>query len=182
MTSAVNKVKSIIGGIRTAFANVLSYLTGAFTNGWKKAFNGLKNITQTIATAIGNMFKAPINAMISGINTFIRGLNKVKIPSWVPLVGGRGFSIPQLPRLARGTYADTGSFQAIIGESGKEAVVPLQNNTGWIHDFIDLFNANGGNQGGGGGLRAVIAKIDGRTLFEVNIEEEERNQLILNGA
>lgn len=182
MTSAVNKVKSIIGGIRTAFANVLSYLTGAFTNGWKKAFNGLKNITQTIATAIGNMFKAPINAMISGINTFIRGLNKVKIPSWVPLVGGRGFSIPQLPRLARGTYADTGSFQAIIGESGKEAVVPLQNNTGWIHDFIDLFNANGGNQGGGGGLRAVIAKIDGRTLFEVNVEEEERNQLILNGA
>ena len=40
--------------------------------------------------------------MINGINLFLRGLNKIKIPDWVPGVGGKGFNIPEIPRLATG--------------------------------------------------------------------------------
>ena len=51
---------------------------------------------------IANIFKIPINAIIDGINVFLRGLNRIKIPSWVPGVGGKGFNISEIPRLAKG--------------------------------------------------------------------------------
>ena len=50
--------------------------------------------------------KAPLNLIIRGINSLIRGANKIKfdVPDWVPGIGGKslGFSIPQIPLLAKG--------------------------------------------------------------------------------
>ena len=45
-------------------------------------------------------------------------------------------SIPtvSLPRLAKGGIVDKATA-AIIGEDGKEAVMPLEKNTGWIKDL-----------------------------------------------
>lgn len=40
--------------------------------------------------------------MIDLINGFIDGLNKIKIPDWVPGFGGMSFNIPRIPRLRIG--------------------------------------------------------------------------------
>jgi hypothetical protein len=45
-------------------------------------------------------------------------------PSWVPELGGKGFSVPNIPMLAEGGIV-TGPTLAMIGEAGPEAVIPL---------------------------------------------------------
>ena len=47
-------------------------------------------------------------------------MNKLKIPDWVPKVGGKGLSIPLIPKLATGGFTDGIS---IAGEAGMEAVI-----------------------------------------------------------
>ena len=67
---------------------------------------------------IAAMAKAPLNTMIGLINAFLGGLNNIKIPKWVPGVGGKGFSISTIPYLAEGGHVLNG--QAIVGEAGPE--------------------------------------------------------------
>lgn len=87
-----------------------------------------------------------INRMIGGINSLIAALNSINIniPDDVPLIGGvswSGFNLQSLntvslPRLANGGIA-TSSTIANIGEAGKEAILPLENNTGWMDDLAN---------------------------------------------
>ena len=88
-------------------------------------------------------FKSMINLIISGINALIKGLNKLKfdVPDWVPSIGGKklGFNIPLIPKLAKGGVVDRATL-AMIGEQGKEAVVPLENNTAWIDELARKIN------------------------------------------
>ena len=58
-----------------------------------------------------------INKAISGIN----GLG-LTIPDWVPVIGGKSFSIniPEIPMLAKGGFTNGPS---IAGEAGREAVI-----------------------------------------------------------
>lgn len=94
-----------------------------------------------------DFFKGFINVIIKGINTVIGGLNKVKfdIPDWVPKIGGKefGFNIKEIPLMARGGIVDKPTL-AMVGEAGKEAVMPLENNTGWIDQLADKIGARVG--------------------------------------
>lgn len=87
-----------------------------------------------------NFFKDFVNVIISGVNALIKGLNKVSfdIPDWVPAIGGNkfGFNIPLIPKLAQGGVIDKPTL-AMVGEAGKEAVMPLENNTAWIDKLAD---------------------------------------------
>ena len=87
-----------------------------------------------------NFFKDFVNVIISGVNALIKGLNKVSfdIPDWVPAIGGNkfGFNIPLIPKLAQGGVIDKPTL-AMVGEAGKEAVMPLENNTDWIDKLAD---------------------------------------------
>ena len=48
----------------------------------------------------------------------IDGLNKIKLPKWVPGIGGKGINIGKIPYLATGGHLING--QAIVGEAGPE--------------------------------------------------------------
>ena len=80
-------------------------------------FEGIKNIVLGIWDGIVSGIKAAINFIIEGINWFIRGLNKIKIPDWVPGVGGKGLNIKEIPLLAYGGEI-TQKGHAIVGEAG----------------------------------------------------------------
>ena len=80
----------------------------------------LRDFFSNLGQFIGNVFKAPINFMIKQVNNFIGGLNKLKIPDWVPGVGGKGINIPLIPMLAAGGFTEGIS---IAGEAGTEAVI-----------------------------------------------------------
>lgn len=120
-------VAFISDSVKSAFKilnGIIDFITGVFTGNWKKAWNGVKNIFKGIIDGLANIFKTPINFIIDGINAFIKGLNKIKIPDWVPVVGGKGFNINTIPKLAQGGYARANNPQlAIVGDNKREGEI-----------------------------------------------------------
>lgn len=112
--------------IKNIISNLIDFIKNVFTGNWKAAWQNVVNIFKSIMSGIANIIKAPINAIIGGINGFIKGLNKIKIPNWVPAVGGKGINIPLIPKLATGTNYVPDDMLAMIHEG--EAVVPKKFN------------------------------------------------------
>ncbi len=120
-----NTIGAIIKSVTGVLKGIIDFITGVFSGNWEKAWNGVKEIFSNIVSGLGNIIKAPINFIISTINGLIRGLNNIKIPDWVPIVGGKGINIPQIPQLAEGGIVDKATL-AMIGEGkSAEAVIPL---------------------------------------------------------
>ena len=120
---------SVFGGIEQNYNNFLSagqrvfngfvdFITGVFTGNWKQAWDGIVNIFGGIFDGIVAFAKAPLNLLIGLINGVIGGLNKIKLPKWVPGIGGKGINIGKIPYLATGGHLING--QAIVGEAGPE--------------------------------------------------------------
>ena len=131
--------------LKPVFTGITTFLTGVFTGNWKKAWEGIKSIFSGIWEGIKTAFKLPINWIIDGINAFIRGINKIQIPDWVPLVGGKGFNIKEIPRLEKGGILEKGQVGLLEG-NGAEAVVPLDQNQAWIKAVAqDMQGAMGGS-------------------------------------
>ena len=105
--------------IKSIFTGIVDFIVNVFTGNWGAAWEGVKSVFVNIATAIGNAFKAPINFIIGVINGFIDGLNKIKVPDWVPGIGGKGINIAKIPMLAEGGDIKL-SGAAIVGEAGPE--------------------------------------------------------------
>lgn len=128
-------IRNIFGGIKQIFGGLIDFIAGIFTGNWSRAWQGVVNIFKGIFNTLSAVAKAPLNGIISLVNMAIDALNKfhVKVPEGVPIIGGRniGFNIPKIPYLAKGGIVDQPTT-AVIGEAGKEAVVPLENNTGGL--------------------------------------------------
>ena len=120
-------ISSAINGVKTIFEGVINFITGVFSGDWRMAWEGVKSIFVGIFNTLGALFKTPINAVIALINKTISGINGLglDIPDWVPLLGGKSFSIniPEIPMLAQGGFTNGAS---IAGEAGTEAVISFQ--------------------------------------------------------
>lgn len=139
-------IASVVGNIFKVLGGLIDFLTGVFTGNWSKAWQGVQSIFGGIFGGIVAIAKAPLNLLIDLINSFISGINAIKIPDWVPGVGGKNLNISKIPKLAKGGVIDQATL-AVVGESGKEAVMPLENNTGWISQLASQINkANGSDQ------------------------------------
>lgn len=125
-------ITNIFTAIKTAVGNVFSSLVGlatgpigriksAFTTvgeAIKTVFRGVKSFVGNIFSTIGGLIKSPINGIISGINAVLRTMNRIKIPKWVPGLGGKGINFGMISYLAKGGNLMDG--QAMIAESGPE--------------------------------------------------------------
>ena len=118
--TAIQGIAPIVESITQIFQGLIDFITNVFSGNWSAAWDGVVSIFSGIVSGIAAIFKAPINAIISGINTFLNGLNSIKIPDWVPGVGGMGFNIPNIPMLATGGFTEG---ITIAGEAGTEAVI-----------------------------------------------------------
>lgn len=188
-------ISNIWDSIKEIFGGIIDFVAGVFTGNWKRAWNGIKNIFKGIFDGMASFVKSPINAIIALLNGLITGVAKavnsvanmfnhlrIKIPSWVPGVGGKslGFNIPtwspsEIPYLAKGGVIEQPTL-AMMGESGKEAVVPLERNREWIKRVSDEMQRQ---QGSGSGeltpemvslLKRIIAILE--NLDIVKIDEE----------
>jgi len=108
--------------IKEFFSNIWDAICKALEGFGKifgKIFEGIKKVVLGIWDGIVDGIKAAINFIIEGINRFIRGINKIKIPDWVPGVGGKGLNLKEIPLLAAGGEI-TQKGHAIVGEAGPE--------------------------------------------------------------
>ena len=124
-------VTNAISGISSVIQGGLDLISAIWTGSWQ----GVVNAFASIFGGIAEICKAPMNAVIAIINGAIRAINSISvdIPAWVPGVGGQhwGLSLGQIPYLAKGGVVNEATT-AVIGEAGKEVVMPLERNTGWI--------------------------------------------------
>lgn len=153
----VGVTSTVVGGILDALGGLLDFIIGVFSGDWKRAWQGVKDFFKGIWTSLVAVIKAPINLIITAINSLLSGvaaainaviiaLNKLSftVPDWVPKLGGKkwGFNIGEIkalsiPMLATGGVV-TGETLARIGEGGKkEVVLPLEQNTGWMDALAD---------------------------------------------
>lgn len=184
-------ISSAINGVKTIFEGVINFITGVFSGNWRMAWEGVKSIFVGIFDTLGALFKTPINAVIALINKAIAGINSlgITIPDWVPLLGGKSFSIniPEIPMLARGGFTNGAS---IAGEAGTEAVISFQraarrdNLDIWAKAGqmlgvkpVELADIDGGGSGGGGGMTfAPVINIQGsadRSMVEEALAEAQ---------
>ena len=116
-----DNVKIIINGSEKALKGLNTFVSGVFTGNWKKAWKGIVDIFRSIFGTVKEIAKRPLNGIVSMMNTVIGGLNKIKIPSWVPRFGGKGINISKIPMLAKGTNNWSGGV-AQINEKGGEII------------------------------------------------------------
>lgn len=169
-----SSISQVFTGVKQIFGGIIDFITGVFTGNWSKAWNGVVSIFSGIINGIVGIMKYPINAMIDLINVFLRGLNKLKIPDWVPGVGGKGINIPLIPHLARGGIIDKPTV-AEIGEAGPEMVVPLEN-TSFVNSLASalgnaVMNAMtvAGANGKSSGEQTIVLKVNDTVFGEVAI-------------
>lgn len=155
--------KTLWNGIKSVFSAVGSFFKNAFTTAWegiKNVFNkvtgffsgiwdSIKRIFSNVGSAIGNAItntvKTAINSVLSTavgiINGFISAINfAIGVINAIPGVNIKTLNKLSVPKLAKGGIVDRATL-AVVGEAGKEAVVPLENNTEWMDKLAERIAA-----------------------------------------
>ncbi|MDU5211473.1 MAG: hypothetical protein E6441_17615 [Clostridium sp.] len=169
-------IRNVFDSVKRIFGGIIDFIAGVFTGNWKRAWQGVQDIFGGIMNGLQALVKAPLNGVIGLINAAISGLNKIQLPSIdIPFfgeVGGWGFNIGKIPYLAKGGIIDNPTL-AMVGEAGKEAVMPLENNTGWISLLADKLASRmpqGGNPSYPSGPLSIALEISGTELGRVVID------------
>ena len=146
--TAFHTIKSLWNGtLKPILQGILDFVTGVFSLNFGKAFSGIVDVVKGVFSGLQTVVKTPINGVIGIINSFIKGINKLKIPDWVPGVGGGGINLPTIPLLEEGAVLKRGQVGLLEG-NGAEAVVPLERNKEWIGAVArDMETAIGGTSG-----------------------------------
>ena len=113
--------------VMTILRNLIDFITNVFTGNWKGAWENISNIFKNIVEAFVKIFKMPINGIIDLINGFLKGLNNIKIPDWVPGIGGKGFNISLIPRLKKGLKFVPGDFFPAYLDYGERVLTREEN-------------------------------------------------------
>jgi hypothetical protein len=117
-------------------------------------FDGVRKVVDTVFQAIkkgvsasldflGDYVQGVLNIYKNIFNTIARLWNNTigklsfEFPSWVPGLGGKGFSVPKIPMLAEGGIVRSATL-AVVGEAGPEAVVPLDRGSGFGNVTVNV--------------------------------------------
>jgi len=131
-------------------------MAGIIFDGIKAGFAGVVTAVSGYVNGLVAVYKGLFNGIASVWNNTVGKLS-FKFPGWVPIVGGKGFDVPNIPMLANGGIVNSPTL-AMIGEAGPEAVIPL-NRAGSLGNNITI-NVNGGDP------NAVVAAL--RTYMRQN--------------
>jgi len=103
----------------------------------------IENVTIPAVKSLLTVFKSVFNGIARAWNGTVGKLG-FSIPDWVPGIGGKGFEMPDIPMLANGGIVNKATL-AVIGESGPEAVVPLDRMGEMGGGNSVTINVNGGD-------------------------------------
>ncbi|ALL03441.1 Phage tail length tape-measure protein [Streptococcus anginosus] len=201
VTSALSNVAgwfgSVFGQAYSAVQNAFSSIGSFFRGVWNTVQSIFVNAGQAVGDAVGGAFRGAVNAVLGTIENIVNGfidmindaisvINSLPLPFSLGYIGG-----VYLPRLARGGIVDSPTV-AMIGEAGKEAVVPLEN-TGFLQTMgrvvsgavVDALGGILPQSGRFTGNGDIVIQIGGHefgrvAIQEINKEQERAGQILLN--
>lgn len=162
-----------IAALKSMCKNFADFFKKIFAGDMEGAMESLKAAGKDVVNVLIIAAESLVNCIIKGLNWLIEKINSIsfEVPEWVPIIGGKklGFDLQpvqeaHLPRLATGGITN-GPTRAVIGEAGREAVLPLENNTGWMDELADRL-AEKIPSGGNG---PVYLQIDGKTFARLQM-------------
>ena len=200
VTSALSNVANWFGNIfgqafnavKNAFSSIGSFFSGV----WDTVKSIFINAGQMVGDAVGGAFSSAVNAVLGTIENIVNGFigminGVIGVINMLPGVSLGEIGYVNLPRLARGGIVDSPTV-AMIGEAGKEVVMPLEN-TGFLQTMGRVVggavvNALGGNLPHSGGFTGDgdIVIVIGNQEFgrfaikEINRAQEEAGEILLN--
>lgn len=197
VTNALNNVASWFGNTFTsaynAVKNAFSSIGSFFSGVWSTVKNIFVNAGQMVGSAVGGAFRGAVNAVLGTIENIVNGfINMINgvigVINALPGVSLGYINGISLPRLARGGIVDSPTI-AMIGEAGKEAVVPLEN-TGFLQTMGRVVSSAvadviGNNQPTSSGLTGdIVIQLGGTeyarfTIDEINKEQERVGQTLI---
>ena len=187
-----NIFKTAFEAVKNAFSTIGSFFSGV----WNTVKSIFVNAGQMVGSAVGGAFKSAVNAVLGTIENVVNGFigminGVIDLINKIPGVSLGGIGYVSLPRLARGGIVDSPTV-AMIGEAGKEVVMPLEN-TGFLQTMGRIVggavvNALGGGlpqSGGFSGSGDIVIMIGGHefgrvAIQEINREQERAGQVLLN--
>ena len=172
--------------VKGIFSVVKNVLTGNFSaawegikgifSGWANFFSGLWNsikqifskVGTAIASGIKNAVSSAVNAVLRTaaniINGFISAINfAIGIINKIPGVNISKLNKLEVPEMAKGGIVDSATL-AVVGEQGKEAVVPLENNLQWLDKLAGMLNDRMG-----GGNQPIVLTVDGKVFAQTAV-------------
>lgn len=167
-------------GIKRIFTSICNGIKGVFFTVWNSIRSVVATVGKTVGDIIASTFRAVVNAVLSTIekilNTPIRTINSlIGTINNVPGINLGKLSTFNLPRLAKGGIISQPT-QAIIGEAGTEAVMPLENNLGWLDILADKLVSRMGSNGG-----SYIIQLNGRTIQRGIAKQQQELAFATNG-
>lgn len=126
--------RNYLDGLRWVFGQVWDIITWPFRHAWdsikyvvdllRNAFSGFLDSLRYVFGQVYDILTYPFRRAMDAIkwlwNSTIGGFG-FSLPSWIPVVGGKEFRIPEM---ATGGIVTRPTI-ALIGEAGPEAVIPL---------------------------------------------------------
>lgn len=200
----VNKIIEIVKTLKKVFSDtVIKPFKELLSKGWEKIkphvekiINSLKEkfqkfkdyvseLFKTVVSAIGDFFKGIVTGIVNSlfesienkINSFIRKLNAaIGLINKIPGVSISKVTELELPRLARGGIVNNPGkgVPLIAGESGREAIIPLERNTEWMDDLASRISV--------GGEITIPIYLDSTLIATRVIKKQEQMAFATNGG
>lgn len=170
--------KSVWEGIKNVFSKVGEFFGGM----WDKIKETFSTIGTKVGDAVSGALKTAVNWVLEKaigiINGFISAINfAIDLINEIPGVSISRLDKLEVPKLARGGVVDRATL-AVVGEAGKEAVMPLERNTGWIDQLASKL---GDKIGGGAGNIQLVVKLGEEAIFDKFIEYGREKSFETNG-
>lgn len=182
----LSTVKGVFDSIKQICSGFISFFKLVFTGQFKAAGKELLNILRAEANMIYSIFKTPVNEVIAlfnamgqvivkAINNLIDGLNHIKVPDWVPGIGGKGINLShanftRVPYLAQGAVIPAGNpFLAVLGDQTSGNNLEMPENL--LRKIVSE------ESGKGTGMIKLVVNLDSRTVLEQLINTAKEMQM-----
>lgn len=157
MKSMLSSTQTTTTGLTTLYTKLVTSFTTSLTTmarAEQTQFSAMAKTASTtfssMASSISSAMQRAVSAVHSAVGTMKSAMNfqwslpHLKVPH-INVSGKFNVDPPSAPKFDVNWYAKGGVFDEPsvigVGEQGKEAVMPLENNTGWIKDLAYMLSA-----------------------------------------
>ena len=176
-----NGIVQIFSNIRSSISSAVNNMRSSITSGFNSAKENCLDAFEKLRSGISGIMDKIRNALSTAVDKFKSMFNfnwklpEIKLPHF-SIVGEFSLNPPSIPSIEVDWYATGGVFDKPtlfgygggiggLGENGAEAVVPLENNLGWLDKLATMLNARMSNNAPAN----IVLQVDGKTFAQTSI-------------